>query len=153
MTIFWLATGSSNFPTVQTPYWEYLLIIHNTSNFEENVLQQHKFGKQIASVVCSCFYQNQLPLVFPSHAWVTPNSFQNKASQLLAHTLRQENITAVLLSLHWLPVHLKINGKLLLFGFKALNALSPFYLAELLLQIAHAVSMKNFYTGIGLLLH
>lgn len=42
------------------------------------------------------------------------------------------HITLILKSLHWLPVYFRIDFKILLLVFKALNGLSP-YLSDLLL--------------------
>ncbi|KAI5085961.1 hypothetical protein C0J45_3263, partial [Silurus meridionalis] len=41
-------------------------------------------------------------------------------------------ITPVLRTLHWLPVRYRVENKLLLFVFKAINGLAPAYLTELL---------------------
>ena len=57
---------------------------------------------------------------------------QNAAARLLTNTNRREHITPVLNSLHWLPVPYRIDFKLLMFVFKALNGLAPLYLSELL---------------------
>ena len=45
---------------------------------------------------------------------------------------RQEHITPMLRSLHWLPVHCSIIFKILLFTYKALNGLAPDYIRDLL---------------------
>jgi len=57
---------------------------------------------------------------------------QNAAARLLTRTGRREHITPVLASLHWLPVNFRIQLKMLLFAYKALNGLAPPYLADLL---------------------
>ncbi len=57
---------------------------------------------------------------------------QNAAARLLTGTRKYEHITPVLLSLHWLPVHFKIEFKIVLFVFKVLNGLAPSYLSNLL---------------------
>ncbi len=57
---------------------------------------------------------------------------QNAAACLLTNTPRREHITPVLYSLHWLPVHFRIDFKILMFVFKALNGLAPPYLSDLL---------------------
>lgn len=57
---------------------------------------------------------------------------QNAAVRLLTGTHKQENISPVLASLHWLPVYSKIHFKFLLFAFKSLNGLAPPCLSELL---------------------
>ena len=43
-------------------------------------------------------------------------------------------ITPVLKELHWLPVKQRIIFKILLFTYKALNALAPQYISDLLVQ-------------------
>ena len=57
---------------------------------------------------------------------------QNSAARLLTSTRRYEHITPVLRNLHWLPVKHRINFKILLITFKALNNLAPSYLSDLL---------------------
>ena len=57
---------------------------------------------------------------------------QNAAARLLTNTNRREHITPVLNSLHWFSVPYRIDFKLLMFVFKALNGLAPLYLSELL---------------------
>ena len=56
---------------------------------------------------------------------------QNSAARLLTATSRYEHVTPVLRSLHWLPVSVRIDFKILLV-FKVLNGLGPLYLSELL---------------------
>ena len=56
----------------------------------------------------------------------------NSATRLLTATRRYEHITPVLLNLHWLPVKHRINFKILLATFKALNNLALSYLSDLL---------------------
>ena len=57
---------------------------------------------------------------------------QNCAARLITRTRKYEHITPVLQRLHWLPVHLRPNYKVLLFTYCALNGLAPIYLAELI---------------------
>ena len=57
---------------------------------------------------------------------------QNSAARLLTGTRRREHISPVLAQLHWLPVKYRIQFKILLFVFKALNGLAPQYLSDLL---------------------
>ncbi len=45
---------------------------------------------------------------------------------------RLKEVTPILKSLHWLPVHHRIEFKILLFVFKSLNNLAPSYLSDLL---------------------
>ena len=57
---------------------------------------------------------------------------QNAAARLLTGTKKREHITPVLAQLHWLPVKFRIDFKILLFVFKALNGLAPPYIVEML---------------------
>ncbi len=57
---------------------------------------------------------------------------QNAAARLLTGTRKYEHITPVLLSLHWLPVHFKVEFQIVFLVFKVLNGLAPSYLSDLL---------------------
>ena len=57
---------------------------------------------------------------------------QNAAARLLTGTRKHESITPILFKLHWLPVKFRIDFKILLFVYKALNNLAPQYLTDLL---------------------
>lgn len=57
---------------------------------------------------------------------------QNAAARLLTGKRKRDHITPVLRYLHWLPVHYRIDFKILLLTFKCLNGLAPLYLTELL---------------------
>ncbi|KAJ8376767.1 hypothetical protein SKAU_G00073470 [Synaphobranchus kaupii] len=58
---------------------------------------------------------------------------QNAAARILTRTKKYEHITPVLASLHWLPIKFRIDFKVLLLTFKALNGLAPVYICNLLL--------------------
>ena len=55
---------------------------------------------------------------------------QNVAARIVTRTRRHEHITPVLHSLHQLPVSYRIQYKVLLLTFKALNGQPPSYLTE-----------------------
>ena len=57
---------------------------------------------------------------------------QNAAARVLTKTKLREHITPVLASLHWLPVVFRIDFKVLLLVYKALNGLAPPYLGDCL---------------------
>lgn len=57
---------------------------------------------------------------------------QNAAARLLTGTRKFDHVTPILRSLHWLPVCHRIEFKILLFVFKAMNNLAPSYLSDLL---------------------
>ena len=57
---------------------------------------------------------------------------QNAAARVLTKTKRLEHITPVLRSLHWLPVAYRIDFKIILLTYKALNGLGPHYMSDML---------------------
>ncbi|KAK0151915.1 hypothetical protein N1851_006719 [Merluccius polli] len=68
---------------------------------------------------------------------------QNAAARLLTGKRKRDHISPVLASLHWLPVSFRIDFKILLFVFKALNGLAPQYLSELLHIYAPARALRS----------
>ena len=58
-------------------------------------------------------------------------SVQNSAVRIITKTAPREHITPVLKELHWLPVDRRIEYKILLYAYKALNGLAPEYLCNM----------------------
>uniref|UniRef100_A0A3B1JSL1 Reverse transcriptase domain-containing protein n=1 Tax=Astyanax mexicanus TaxID=7994 RepID=A0A3B1JSL1_ASTMX len=73
---------------------------------------------------------------------------QNAAARLLTHTRTHEHITPVLQNLHWLPVKYRIQFKILLLTYKALNNLAPPYLSNLLLPYRPSRSLRSATAGL-----
>ncbi len=57
---------------------------------------------------------------------------QNAAARVLTRTRKNDHISLVLSTLHWLPIKHCIDFKILLITYKALNSFAPQYLSELL---------------------
>ena len=57
---------------------------------------------------------------------------QNAAARVVTRTRKYDHIKPVLKQLHWLPVSQRIDYKILLLTFKALNGQAPSYITELL---------------------
>ena len=57
---------------------------------------------------------------------------QNIAARVVTRTRIRDHIKPVLMNLHWLPVEQRIQYKLLIQVYKALNGLAPEYIADLL---------------------
>ncbi len=57
---------------------------------------------------------------------------QNAAARGLTRTRKCDRISPVLSTLHWLPIKHRIDFKILLITYKALNGLAPQYLSVLL---------------------
>ena len=56
---------------------------------------------------------------------------QNTAARVLTKSRKYDHITPVLASLHWLPVTFRIDFKIVLFAFKALQGSAPIYISDL----------------------
>ena len=57
---------------------------------------------------------------------------QKSAARLISNTRKYDHISPIMEKLHWLPVWQRIDYKILLLAFKALNGLAPIYLTDLL---------------------
>ncbi len=57
---------------------------------------------------------------------------QNATARVLTRTRKYDHISPVMSTLHWLPIKHRIDFKILLITYKALNGLAPQYLSELL---------------------
>ena len=68
---------------------------------------------------------------------------QNSAARLITRTKKHDHITGVLQALHWLPVEARIQYKILLLTYKALNGLAPLYLEELLVYKNNSRSLRS----------
>ncbi|XP_030234664.1 uncharacterized protein LOC115559746, partial [Gadus morhua] len=74
---------------------------------------------------------------------------QNSAARIITRTKSSDHITPVLIQLHWLPVHYRIQYKTLLLTYKALHNLAPSYLCDLLQEYTPSRSLRS--TSAGLL--
>ena len=57
---------------------------------------------------------------------------QNHAARIITGTRKYDHVTPALKKLHWLPVRQRINFKILMLTFKALNGLAPTYLKDII---------------------
>ena len=77
-------------------------------------------------------YCNSILYGLPSTALQKLQYVQNSAARLLTRSCSREHITPILRQLHWLPIKKRIQFKILLITYKALNNLAPSYLTDLL---------------------
>ncbi len=56
---------------------------------------------------------------------------QNAAARVLTRTRKYDHISPVMSTQHWLPIKRRIDFKILLITYKALNGLAPQYLSKL----------------------
>ena len=68
---------------------------------------------------------------------------QNTAARIITRTKKQDHITPVLISLHWLPVEFRIQYKILITVFKALQGMSPLYIEDLVNLYFPARSLRS----------
>ncbi len=73
---------------------------------------------------------------------------QNAAARVLTRSRKYDHITQILQSLHWLPIKFRINYKILLLAYKALNYLAPAYLTNLLSRYNPTRSLRSQNSGL-----
>ena len=93
-------------------------------------------------------YCNSLYLGLPQSSLRRLQLVQNAAARLLTGTRRHEHITPILASLHWLPVIFRIQFKIVLFVYKALNGLAPAYITELVQPHSAQRSLRSSNKGL-----
>ncbi len=72
---------------------------------------------------------------------------QNAAARVLTRTRKYDHISPVMSTLHWLPIKHRIDFKILLIIYKALNGLAPQYLSELLLHYSPPRPLRSQNSG------
>ena len=68
---------------------------------------------------------------------------QHAAARMLTGAKMRDHIQPILRELHWLPLKSRIDYKLLLLTFKALNGLAPSYISDLLQQVSSGRSLRS----------
>ena len=77
-------------------------------------------------------YCNVLLYGVPKYVLNRLQKVQNSAARVVTMWPKREHITPVLADLHWLPIEQRIQFKILLYTYKALNNCAPQYITELL---------------------
>ena len=74
---------------------------------------------------------------------------QNSAARLVCRAKRQEHVTPLLRSLHWLPVTQHIKYKILLLTYLTVNGHAPTYLQGLISSIvpSHSFNLRSSYNS------
>lgn len=68
---------------------------------------------------------------------------QNAAARALTKTKRSDNITPVLISLHWLQIKQRVDFKIRLIAFKSMNGLAPSCVVDMLTQAEVHTTPRN----------
>ena len=104
-----------------------------------------KILRQVNAFVTSRLdFCNSLLYGLPKNQLYKLQRVQNAAARLTCNVGRFEHITPSLYMLHWLPVNYRIQFKILLFVYKALNGVAPPYISELVeLKPASRYNLRN----------
>ena len=93
-------------------------------------------------------YCNSLLSGSSSKSLKTLQLVQNAAARVLTRTRKRDHISPVLASLHWLPVKFRIEFKILLLTYKALNNMAPSYLKELIVPYHPTRALRSQNSGL-----
>ncbi|XP_047193774.1 uncharacterized protein LOC118286550 [Scophthalmus maximus] len=122
--------------------------LRNIKNIR-NILSQKDAEKLVHAFVTSRLdYCNSLLLGCPNKSVKSLQLIQNAAARVLTRTRKRDHISPVLESLHWLPVKFRIEFKILLLTYKALNNQAPSYLTELLVSYYPNRSLRSVNAGL-----
>ncbi len=83
-----------------------------------------------ALITTHLYYCNSLYRGISNSSIACLQLVQNAAAKFLKGQCKFDHVTPILKSLHWLPVHLRIELKILLYVFKSINNLAPSYLSD-----------------------
>ena len=86
---------------------------------------------------------NSLLYGLPAYQLAKLQVLQNTAAHVVSLTRKYDHITPVLESLHWFPVKIRIVFKVLLLVYKALNAMAPPYLSDMLCYRLYSRSLRS----------
>ena len=88
-------------------------------------------------------YCNSLMFGIPKELISQLQKRQNLAARVITKWRKYDHITPVLVDLHWLPVKHRIDFKIFLLTYKALNGLAPAYMHELLIQYSPKRTLRS----------
>ena len=96
-----------------------------------------------AFVLSRLDYCNGLLAGSPKYLTDKLQKVQNHASRLVFHSSKFDHVTPLLHSLHWLPIHSRIDYKVSTLCFKVLDSTAPLYLSALLHLYTPARTLRS----------
>ena len=135
--VFWL--GGSFFRSCRGAY----LWLHNISRIRRFLTQDATKTLIQAFVISKLDCGNALLSGVSTNLLRKLQRVQNMAARVITFTPRREHISPVLRSLHWLPIHRRIEFKILLLVYLCLHDIAPQYLAEMLTTHAVTRSLRS----------
>ena len=88
-------------------------------------------------------YYNSLLSGLPQNLLQKLQCIQNSAARLLSHTKKTEHETPIFKELHWLPVAVRIEFKILVLVFKAYQGIGPLYISDMITKHEPTRSLRS----------
>lgn len=96
-----------------------------------------------AFIISKIDYCNSILQGLPKQKLDYVQRLQNAAARIVTRTRRNEHISHVLQTLHWLPVRQRVQYKIALITFKALHSMAPAYLSALVTQVIPSRTLRS----------
>ena len=115
-------------------------LIHKVRRY----ISEHSARRLVQTNVTSLLdYCNSLLIGLPDTLLSKLQRVQNCAARVVKQAPRSTHTTPLLKELHWLPIKYRIDYKVLIITFKALNGLSPNYISDLLHPYEPARTLRS----------
>ena len=125
------------------------LNLRNINRIRSNISEEAASTLEHSFISSRLDNLNSLLVGLPESTIKTLQLIQNNAARVVLKKKKRDHITPLLKELHWLPVRSRIEYKICLLTFKALNNLAPTYISSLIKRYLPARLLRS--AGRGLL--